>query len=199
MTATTFQNYLINNLSLTENDLKGMLDKCTIKSYKKNDFLLRANEYCPYTFFVEKGLLRQYSIDDKGKEHIVQFAPENWFISDRASSYFKQPSSFFIQAIEDTTVALVTDELIALLENELPEFAAFNHKLLHNHILHLQNRINSLLSASAESRYLDFINMYPDIQLRVPQIMVASFLGITPESLSRVRKQLAENYQNKTS
>lgn len=145
-------------------------------------------------FFVERGLLRQFSIDEKGKEHTLHFAPENWFVTDRESAYFKQPSKYFIKSLEESVVVLIDEILIQKLTSRLPSFSDFNNRLLHNHIRHLENRINLLLSATAEERYLRFVEMYPDILLRVPQTMVASYLGITPESLSRVRKELA--YKN---
>lgn len=174
-----------------------MLEDCQVKSFKKHEFLLQESKFCQFTSFVEKGLLRQYSIDEKGKEHTILFAPENWFVSDRESVYFNQPSSYFIQTQEESNAVMIDNNFFEMLSEKIPEFTSFNNKLLHNHIRHLQNRINMLLSATAEDRYLQFIEMYPDILLRVPQIMVASYLGITPENLSRVRKELAKkNFKN---
>lgn len=98
---------------------------------------------------------------------------------------------YYIQALEDSKLVLIDEKFMHLLAQKIPDFTDFNNKLLHNHIRQLQKRINLLLSANAEERYLQFTEMYPDILLRVPQIMVASYLGITPESLSRVRKELA--------
>ncbi len=129
--------------------------------------------------------------DDKGKEHIVQFAPENWFVTDRESVFFNQKSSYFIQALENSSVLLLDEAFILLPSQKNNSFIEFNNKLLHNHIRHLQKRITQLLGATAEERYLDFIKIYPDLLLRVSQAMVASYLGITPESLSRVRKELS--------
>jgi CRP-like cAMP-binding protein len=102
------------------------------------------------------------------------------------------PSAYYIQALEDSQVVFLDESFIQMLSNKVPNFTDFNNRLLHNHIRHLQNRINLLLSTNAEDRYLQFVKMYPDILLRVPQTMVASYLGITPESLSRVRKELAK-------
>lgn len=140
---------------------------------------------------MQSGLLRQFTIDEKGKEHILQFAPERWFVTDRESVYQNRPAVSYIQALEDTHVMQLDESFITRLSEQNKEFAKFNSRLLHNHIRQLQRRVNLLLSATAEERYLDFIAMYPDIMLRVPQSMVASYLGITPESLSRVRKDLA--------
>ncbi|MGO1751657.1 MAG: Crp/Fnr family transcriptional regulator [Psychroflexus sp.] len=190
-------NFLSKNLDFNEDKISLLLEDCQVKNLKKHEFLLQESEFCQFTFFVEKGLLRQYSIDEKGKEHTILFAPENWLVSDRESVYFNQPSSYFIQAQEESDVVMIGNNFFEILSEKIPEFTSFNNKLLHNHIRHLQNRINMLLSASAEDRYLQFIEMYPDILLRVPQIMVASYLGITPESLSRVRKELAKkNFKN---
>lgn len=183
--------FLTSNLNINENDIASIIENCTVKNFKKEEFLLTKGDYCKDTFFVEKGLLRQYSIDEKGKEHILYFGPENWFISDRESAYFNQPSTYYIQALEDSQVVLIDENFIQRLSDKIPSFTDFNNRLLHNHIRNLQNRINMLLSALAEDRYLQFVKMYPDILLRVPQTMVASYLGITPESLSRVRRELA--------
>jgi len=172
------------------------LHECATKStHEKGVFLLRQGEKCTYSFFVQRGLLRQYHIDSKGKEHIVQFAPENWFMTDRESVYFNQPSRYFIQALEYTETLQFDEALLLQLSRENPSFVALNTRLLHNHIRHLQQRITQLQSATAKERYLDFIGLYPDLLLRVPQILIASYLGITPESLSRVRKEMARKNQ----
>ena len=164
----------------------------TFKKVKKGNFLLREGEICKDIFFVEKGILRTYSVDKNGKEHIVQFAPENWLISDRSSVFFEENSHYYIDATEDAEVWVLKDEFFTEMQTKYPETNINNKRLLNKHIKNLQDRINSLLSDSAEERYMKFIKMYPDIMLRVPQWMVASYLGITPESLSRVRKELAK-------
>ncbi|MEZ5037556.1 MAG: Crp/Fnr family transcriptional regulator [Chitinophagales bacterium] len=187
-----FTDFLSSNSTLDAALIETLLDKCKKVNIKKGEFWLRAGEACQQTLFVENGLLRYYSIDDKGKEHLLQFAPEGWFVSDRASIFFNEPSAYFIQALEDTEAIILDESFMLDLAKKDVSFMEFNNKLLHNHIRQLQNRINQLLSASAEERYLHFTRIYPDILLRVPQLMVASYLGITPESLSRVRKELAQ-------
>lgn len=191
-----FTTYLTSNVDTDKSVIEQLISHCQLKQFKKGDFLMQPGDKCKHSFFVESGLLRQFSIDSKGKEHIVQFAPENWFMADRESVYFNQPSDYFIQALENSDVFLIEESLILQLSKSDPTFLEFNHKLLHNHIRHLQKRITQLLSATAEERYLDFVRIYPDLMLRVPQIFIASYLGITPESLSRVRKELAnKNHQ----
>lgn len=185
------QKYLISILNIEEDQIGAILENCRTRSVKKDEFLVREHDICRHTFFVETGLLRQFSIDEKGREHILMFAPENWFVLDRQSAYFNEPAAYYIQALEDSEVALIDEKFIRQLSAKVPAFTDINTKLLHNHIRHLQNRINMLLGASAEDRYLEFLKMYPNILMRVPQSMIASYLGIAPESLSRVRKQLA--------
>jgi len=196
MNSITFTTYLTSNADLDETLLAELAGNCQTKVYKKGEFLLRQDEKCQYSFFVEKGLIKQYGIDPEGKEHIIQFAPEGWFVTDRESLFFNLPAVYFIQAIEETRVFLIDESFILKLIHSHQKFANFNTKLLHNHIRHLTHRIYQLLSAGAEERYLSFIKTYPDILLRVPQTMVSSYLGITPESLSRIRKNLAtKNYR----
>ncbi|HNF51852.1 MAG TPA: Crp/Fnr family transcriptional regulator, partial [Chitinophagales bacterium] len=183
MNSFNFKTYLTSNIALDNDSIDNLMLHCKQQQIYKGDFLLRQGEKCKHSFFVESGLLKQYSIDEKGKEHIIQFAPEKWFISDRESVYFDNPSNYFIQAIEDTKVFVLDELFFQELSLSHPNFLDYNNRLLHNHIRHLQKRITQLLSATAEQRYLDFIQVYPDISLRVPQTMIASYLGITPESL----------------
>ncbi|MCX8524880.1 Crp/Fnr family transcriptional regulator [Chryseobacterium formosus] len=163
-----------------------------LKKVGKHEMLLQEGEVCRNTFFVEKGLLRMYSIDKNGKEHVIQFAPENWLIGDRSSLYFHEKSKYYIEAVEDSEVLFLQPDFFSKLLEEFPNTIEKNDLIIQKHVKSLQDRINSLLGETAEERYLKFIKMYPDLLLRVPQWMIASYLGITPESLSRVRKELAK-------
>ena len=186
-----FKSYLIQATEISEDQATQIYDGLKKKQFKKGAILLSKGAVCNHSFFVEKGLLRSYMLAEDGKEHIIQFAPESWFIVDRSSVYFNDPSESYIEAIEDTDVVLITEDFFCMVNEINSKFNQFNDKLLHNHIRQMQKRINLLLGAPAETRYLSFITMYPDLLLRVPQWMIASYLGITPESLSRVRKELA--------
>ncbi len=193
---TNIDNYLSEVLEIPLENVASCNNFYITKKASKGEVLLREGEICNGTYFVEKGLLRMYSIDKNGKEHIIQFAPEKWLISDRSSLYFNQQSRYFIDAVEDSEVLILDNDFFSDLNQHFPGTADKNDLLLQKHIRNLQNRVNSLLAETAEERYLNFIKMYPDIMLRVPQWMVASYLGITPESLSRVRKELArKNFQ----
>lgn len=186
-----FFSYLKEKGNVKDEHLQMLNETVMRKTFKKGQFLLNKGQVCQHFFFVETGLVRFYSIDDEGKEHIVQFAPEGWFASDRSSIFFNEPSEFFIDAVEDSTVVMLDNRFLSLASEVSPEYRNYNEFILQNHIRQLQNRINLLIGANSEQRYLDFIEHYPDLMLRVPLWMIASYLGITPESLSRVRKELA--------
>ncbi|WGH76459.1 Crp/Fnr family transcriptional regulator [Tenacibaculum tangerinum] len=188
--------HLIEKGGLSESDYLQIQPFIRVKKIPKNNFLLKQGEVCSHFFFVEKGLLRFYALNEEGKENILQFATENWIVSDRGSLYFKEPSTYYIDGVEDTLVVMLDENFINQVSKINTDFRKNNEQLLQNHIRQLYKRISQLLGASAKNRYLDFVSMYPDIMLRVPQWMIASYLGITPESLSRVRKALAaENFK----
>ena len=192
-----FSDYVKNNTDISNDILDQLLVFCNIVQVSKGEMLHPRGHVSKKTYFVQSGLLRYFSVDNKGKEHVLQFAPEGWFISDRQSACEIQNADFFIQALEDTQAIMLDQDFLNNLSQQSYSFLQFNAQLLQNHIRQLQNRINQLLSYTAEERYLDFIKMYPDILFRVPQAMVASYLGITPESLSRVRKELTLKHQKK--
>ncbi|MGG6231357.1 Crp/Fnr family transcriptional regulator [Tenacibaculum sp. SDUM215027] len=187
-----FKKYLIEKGGLSETDYLQVQPFISLKNVSKSDFLLKEGDVCSHFFFVEKGLLRLYALNEEGKENILQFATENWIVSDRGSVYFQQPSTYYIDAVEETLVVMLDEDFINEVSKINVDFRRKNEQLLQKHIRQLYKRISQLLGASAKRRYLDFVQMYPDIMLRVPQWMIASYLGVTPESLSRVRKALAE-------
>lgn len=193
----SFSTFLTSNTDLDPLALHTLSSNCESRTVKKGEFLIRAGEHCRASFFVENGLLKQYGLDVSGKEHILHFAPEGWLMTDRDSLYFNIPAVYFIEAVEDTTVSLIDEKAFSKLNQTASNFTEFNERLLHSHIRQLTARIYQMMSASAEERYLKFVKTYPDILLRVPQSAVASYLGITPESLSRVRKSLASRNSGK--
>ncbi|RZK79662.1 MAG: Crp/Fnr family transcriptional regulator [Pedobacter sp.] len=189
-----FKAYLQLKVAITDEQFELIADHLKVKSYDKNEMILMKGEVSTYGFFVLNGLLRSYSIDSKGKTHIIQFAPEQWWLSERNGMLFNEASDFFIDAIEPTKVVLVHKDFMLEAAKHVPCIIDLNQKMLNNSIRFMEKRINMLLSATAEERYLNFIKLYPNLTLRVPQWMIASYLGITPESLSRVRKDLAHKH-----
>jgi len=177
-------------LFLAEDEFDYWTSLLVEKKLKRSEFLLRAGEVCRYSAFVAKGCLRLYSIDEKSKEHIVQFAPENWWISDMESFFSGTPSNYFIDALENSEVLLIDKVSQDQLYKKIPIIALFFQSLLQNRQSATHRRIISSMSAPAEDRYLEFLKTYPSLAVRIPQHMIASYLGITPESLSRIRKQV---------
>ena len=180
--------YFERTCTLTPDEISLITSVVTPRSLKKGEFLQREGDPVKYGAFVAKGFLRSYIIDNKGKEHIIQFAPENWWISDKAGISKDAKASFFIDAIEDSELLLMDlNGHITLMEKSPCYSASFQAGIQKRGVVK-DKRIVQSLSASAEERYNDFIATYPSIVQRVPQHMLASFLGITPETVSRIRK-----------
>ncbi len=184
-----FTDFLRSNVTLTEAQQALLFEKSRVIETERGEFVLSAGDTCKHRFFIERGAVREYSIDERGKEHLLLFAVEGWFLVNVDSVFFDQPSSYFIQAIEPSRILLIDETQVQALSRQEPAFDLFNKQLLYEHIQHLQHRITSLQSDTAEIRYQHFIKAYPELLLRIPQTMIASYLGITPESLSRIRKQ----------
>ncbi len=191
-----FRAYLEKNLIITDQQFDLISRDLKIKTFKKNQVVLSQGDLSQKTYFVVEGLLRSYSTDSKGKVHIIQFAPELWWLSER-NGLFNEVADFYIDAPEPTTAIIIPKDYFKDATTHVPALQELNNNMLNNSIRFMQKRINMLLSATAEERYLDFIKLYPNLTLRVPQWMIASYLGITPESLSRVRKDLAHKHFSK--
>jgi CRP-like cAMP-binding protein len=157
--------------------------------FNKGDILQREGENCSSAFFVKKGLLRSFTIDDKGKEHIFMFAPESWVIADVESQEFNQPAKLFIDCIEESEVIVLDRRLLSRSDLNVDQLKN-NVNLLSRRVAVLQRRVIMLMSTSAKDRYEFFLETYPKIPNRVPQRMIASYLGITPQALSTIRGKI---------
>ncbi len=183
--------YLKSKIAISDTEIEKVRPFFTPKTIAKGKILLNKDDICLYTCFVARGCLRSYVIDDKGKEHILQFAPENWWISEPISLINKEPAMYFIDAVEDTQYLAVDEFFFKEFHRVVPAARDMLETLQWNALRALQKRLISHLSATGEERYLAFIKTYPPLALRLPQRMIASYLGVTPESLSRIRKELA--------
>lgn len=161
------------------------------KKLRKKQYLVQDGDHAKYLAFVEKGILRSYSVNDKGSEHILQFAFEGWWISDMYSFITGEPTAVNIDALEDCELLLLTKTAHDQMLERVPKLERFFRVLLQNNVIQGQRRMLSSLSHTAEEKYLQLTEACPSIPQRVPQHMMASFLGITPETLSRLRKQLS--------
>jgi CRP-like cAMP-binding protein len=163
-----------------------------VKFFKKGDVIQRAGEQFTQGFYVKKGLLRSYTIDEKGKEHIFTFAYEDWIISDLESQEFNRPTELFIDCIEDSEVVVFNSEFLSYNSLDNDQLKDQLH-LMARRVGVLQKRVIMLMSATAKERYEYFLSKYPDLINRVPQKMIASYLGITPQALSTIRRKLVKN------
>ncbi|PHS68365.1 MAG: Crp/Fnr family transcriptional regulator [Flavobacterium sp.] len=176
-------------------NLENILDidpKAKLKVFKKGDTLQYAGDFKASTFYVKKGLLRSYIIDSKGKEHIFMFAPENWIIADLEALEFNEPVQLFIDCLEDSEV-IIFDKNCLFKSDLSKEKIAENTQLLYRRIGKLQRRVLMLMGSLAADRYTYFLNTYPELPNRVPQRMIATYLGITPQALSSIRGKIARS------
>lgn len=159
---------------------------------RKRQFLLQEGEVCRHIAFVTSGCLRAYTVDHKGEEHVIQFAIEDWWISDLHSYLTGAPATYTIDALQDSRVLLLEKDGRDRLLEAVPRMEKFFRLLQEANYIATHRRIQETLSASAEERYLTFLATYPALAEKVPQQHIASYLGITPQSLSRIRKDLAQ-------
>jgi CRP-like cAMP-binding protein len=178
-------------ISITEEEFDICKNLFTPKKLRRKQFLLQEGEISKYNIFVSKGLLRSYTIDDKGVEHILQFALEGWWTADLYSFFTDEPSLFNIEALEDAEVLLISRSSWESLLQQIPKFERYFRILLQNSLIATQRRLMESMTETAEHKYLKFIKMYPASVQRVPQHMIASYLGITRETLSRLRRDIA--------
>jgi CRP-like cAMP-binding protein len=173
-------------------DILNLDDKAEHKKVKKGELLQSKGEFTSKSFYVEKGLLRSYTIDEKGKEHTFMFACEGWVTADIESQEFHQSAELYIECLEDSEIVAFNRKcfIISNLSNkQLRE----NAHLMARRIAVLQKRVLMLMSASAKERYQHFLEAYPDLLHRIPQRMIASYLGITPEALSKIRGEMTRS------
>ncbi len=183
--------YLSERATFSEDDFAVIRRAFIDKRLGAGEFLQRGGDITTHAAFVASGCLRNYVIDAKGKEHIVQFAPETWWLADSNSLSTGAPSQYFIDAIEDSELLLIDPPSHQGLIDHVAGYGAAFRAGVQRHSAAKDQRIVGALSATAEERYLQFLATYPSIVRRVPQAMLASFLGITPETLSRIRKNLS--------
>jgi CRP-like cAMP-binding protein len=186
-----FFNTLKSKVEFSDGDLERIKQHLTPKKLRKKQYLLQEGDLCKHIAFVEKGLLRAYTIDEKGTENIIQFALEGWLISDLFSFLTAEPAVYTIDAVEDCELALISKNSHEELLNSIPRYETWIRLQITGAYLALQRRITSVISLTLEERYEGFTSTYPEIAQRVPQHMIASYMGLTPETLSRVRKKIA--------
>ena len=162
----------------------------TPKKLRKRQYLLQEGDVCRSIAFVEKGALREYSVDENGNEQILQFATEGWTISDLYSFLTGEPATYNIDALEDSELALITKAAHEDLLKKQPKYETYIRLQVTGAYLALQKRLTSVLSLTPEERYKNLVQTYPGLVQRFPQHMIASHMGLTPETLSRIRRKM---------
>jgi CRP-like cAMP-binding protein len=183
---------LRNTAGLTDDEIGEMLGYFDKRCVKRKEYILRAGEVCRERAYINKGCFRRYMIDDHGKEVIINFAFEEWWIGDLESFQKHQPSIYFAQAMEESEIFCINEENLYRLFEAVPKFRVFDIKKIENSHYAMLKRLVLMQSASPEEKYLTLIEKYPQVFQRIPLHYIASYLGVEPESLSRLRKRLLQ-------
>lgn len=180
-------------LSLTKEEELAVVSCFKHRKVKRRHFLLEEGQVSKFNTFVVKGCFKMYFVDEKGKQHNLQFAIENWWIGDIGSFHSEEPSRLYIEALEDSIVLEISKEDQLSLFVNYPKFNRIFRVFTENALVSSQRRILQNISSTAEERYLDFLKRHPYFFERISNVQIASYLGVTPEFLSTIRKKIATN------
>jgi CRP-like cAMP-binding protein len=183
-----FETFIKANGNFTPEDLRLMRSLSIVKKVRRKEFLLREGEVCRYKIFITKGLFKSYYRRHDGTEHIMRFSPEHSWTTDHDSLKNQTPAQSYIEALENSEVVMWTRENMAELFTSIPSFKLYMGRLVENALKSSHERILMNLSYTSEEKYEGFIASFPDVFRRVPLHMVASYLGVSRETLSRIRQ-----------
>ncbi len=178
-------------LPLKEQEIIALESRLIERNIKRKQFILQEGDVCKHYTFVVQGCFKMFKIDKNGKEHNLQFSIENGWIGDLGSFYAEKQSELYIEAMEPSTILQIVKPDLLYLFTNYPKFNIKFRVLVENAFIRLQQRVLQNISSTAEERYLDFIANYPGLFNRISNVQIASYLGITPEFLSKIRKELA--------
>ena len=182
--------YISEYVTLTEDEKTFLKSHLTSRKYLKGQYILQQGDVSKTECFIISGCTKMFFVDDDGQEHIINFSIKNWWTSDLGSFISQTPSNFNVQCLEDTEIIQFHFNTIEMLFEKIPKLERVFRKIIEKALVASQNRIVRNFSMSAKERYLVFKQNYPEIEQRIPQYMVASYLGVTPEHLSTIRKKL---------
>lgn len=185
--------YIQKYITLTLEEEAYFVSLLRYRKLQRRQFLVQAGEICRYEHFVLNGCLRAYYVDTEAQEHVVQFATENWWIGDLASFITGKEASFYVEALTPAEVIVISRDDLDKLYERVPKFERMFRILLQHAFVALQERTVHNLSMPARQRYERFLNKYPDIAARVALIHIASYLGMTPEFLSKIRREIQDS------
>ena len=180
-------------ISLSDEQALLITGKLQVRKVRKKQWLVTPGEYCKTEFFVSKGCFRAYHIDDSGKEHVIKFASEGWWITDIESLFSGLPATLYVEALEEGEVIVLQRSAQEELYDDIPELNKYFRLVYQKALANTSGRLLRTISGTAEQHYTQFIQQYPDIEQRVPQYMIASYLGITPEFLSKIKARMVKS------
>jgi CRP-like cAMP-binding protein len=184
--------YFEKYLPLTAQEKALFEPRVSLRKVKRREMILQSGLICKYYSFVVKGCFKMYGIDEKGTQHNIQFAAENDWIMDIGSFHTKKPSQLCIEAIEPSLIIPIEQQDLYFLYLNIPKLDRIFKVIIENKYVELQNRVLQNFSSTAQQRYLNFLEQYPNLSTRLPNAQIASYLGITPEFLSKIRKDLSK-------
>ncbi len=193
MTTEPLIDYFNNILPLDEGEKSVVEEVFKERKVKRRQFILQEGDVCKHNTFVVEGCFKMYMVDPNGKEHNLQFAIENWWIGDIGSFHSEEPSRLYIEAIENSVILQIKKEDQWKLYVDHPKFNRIFRVLAENAMVSLQNRILQNISSTAEERYLEFSKKHPQLFNRISNVQIASYLGVTPEFLSTIRKNISKS------
>ncbi|TDQ15079.1 CRP-like cAMP-binding protein [Algoriphagus boseongensis] len=193
MNITPLINYFDQILPLNEEEKNALEEVYQERRIKRRQFILQEGDICKHYTYVVEGCFKMYLIDPNGKEHNLQFAIENWWIGDIGSFHSEEPSKLTVEALENSVILQIKKEDQLRLFEAYPKFDRIFRVLTENALVSAQRRILQNISSTAEDRYLDFVKRYPYFFNRISNVQIASYLGVTPEFLSTIRKKLSES------
>ncbi|WP_157209109.1 Crp/Fnr family transcriptional regulator [Mariniflexile maritimum] len=183
--------YISNYIDLTNEEIDFLESKITVRKYLKGQYVVQQGDVCKHQCFVLSGCMKTFYVDAEGQEHIVMFSIEDWWTSDMGSFVTQTPADFNIQCLENSELAMFSYDSMEVLFSRIPKMERFFRQIIEKGFAASQKRIVRSFSLSAKEQYLYFREQYPEIEQRIPQYMVASYLGITKEFLSKIKSQLS--------
>lgn len=185
--------YFDSFIPLTIEEKTEIEKRVKIRSIKRRQYILAEGEVCKHYNFIVEGCFKMYKVDELAKEHNIHFAIENQWITDIGSFHSEQPSQLYIEAIEPSVVIQIAKQDLLYFYESSIKFNRIFRVIVEEEFVLLQNRLLQTISTTAEQRYLEFIELYPNLFNRISNVQVASYLGITPEFLSNIRKKLSQS------
>ncbi len=184
--------YITRFIELSTREVAILSEQIKVRTYLKGQYIVQQGDVCEYESFILSGSAKTFFTDQEGHEHVVMLAIENWWTSDLGSFITREPADYHVQCLEKTTVAQFSFDALTSLYEEIPQLERFFRIILQNAYVESQRRIVRNLSLPAKERYKLFLENYPEIEQRFPQYLIASYLGITKQFLSRIRAELQQ-------